>query len=227
MIVIFLFRIEDFMFFTSFFKNKLFVSVISLLFSINALSNPCEERFLEHPFVHFTKEQLGEYWQNQMPRNWESRIMKYTTFWKREDMDSFLNYLINRIGEEETLNRVKSSSYFNSLRYKDFLDRILLYEKYIGVEEVTNRLRKSLSGFNEGDVKKIEKVVQYLEEDMGLQRAAIKEAMKSNLQGFTIAKVSELEKVVKYLEEDMGLQRAAIKEAMKSSFLWICLSQSE
>ena len=113
-----------------------------------------------------------------MPRNWEVNIIAYTKRWNKEDMENFLNYLTERIGEEDTLEIIKNVSYFGSLRYESFRKRISLYEKYVGIEEVTNRLRKSLSGFERGKVENIDKVIEYLTgKDIGLSLADIKNIM--------------------------------------------------
>ena len=189
------------------FKKVLFIYLIVFLFSFNAVSSSCERGFSEHTFIGFAKEQLGESFQSEMPRNWESNIAKYTKSWAREDTERFLKYLTSRIGEEDTLKRIRGASYFNNLRYEGFIERVSLYERYIGVEGVTIRLRKSLGGFHRGKVEEIEKVIKYLiSTEIGLTEKDIKESMKSSLHGVLLeAKQSDLKEVVKYLTEEIGL----------------------
>ena len=199
------------------FKKVLFIYFIVFLFSFNAVSSSCERSFSEHPFIGFAKEQLGKDWQSEMPRNWESNIGKYTKFWAREDTERFLKYLTDRIGEEDTLKRIKGASYFYALRYEGFIERVALYERYIGVEGVTIRLRKSLAGFHRGKVEEIEEVIKYLTStELGLTERDIKESMKKSLRGFAVAKLSELKEMVKYLTgAEIGLSKEDIKESMK------------
>ena len=46
------------------------------------------------------------------------------------------------------------------LSYRRFIERVEFYEGYIGEEEVTKRLNRSLGGFHRGDIKEIKKVIE-------------------------------------------------------------------
>ena len=99
--------------------------------------------------------------------SWESRITKNTAAWSVENVQSFLSYMVDRIGREYTIKRIKSPSYFRTMRFAAFEERVKLYEEYIGVIEVTRRLRRSLGGFDRGNVNEIRGFIGYVTKYMG------------------------------------------------------------
>ena len=200
----------------NFYKSHiLFIGIFILLLSFKAFANSlCEKQFSKHPFVELAIEKLGESWKEEMPDNWENKTMKYTRSWAAEDMERFLSYLRGRIGAEEALKRIRSVSYFQNIRYERFIDFVLLYESYIGVEGVMNRLKKTLNGFNsKREVGKTREVIEFMKSYIGEE--VTKELMKNNLQGFASANLKELKKVVTFVEDYIG--KEATKERMKNN----------
>ena len=121
--------------FYRFFQHILFA--FSLLFTLEALS----QSSCENAFIKFAKEQLQEEFSSKMPKNWESKVLSSTNRWSKNDLERFLSFLEERIGKEEALKRIKSVSYFRNFNFKSFLERVNLYEKYIGRDGVNDRLK--------------------------------------------------------------------------------------
>ena len=101
----------------------------------------------------------------------------------------FLEKMEARIGVEQTLKRIQAPSYFR-MSYVNFKDIVSLYEEYIGVEGVTQRLNRSLGGFDKGNVEAVRAVITYLQIYFGGKeegKLAIQQIMKKNLRGFSNA----------------------------------------
>ncbi len=187
------------------FYNILFT--LSLFFVFSSFAN--DKR--EHSFIRFVRNQLGENFSSEMPKNWETKVTRATRSWNEPEMDEFLSFLEERIGRDEALKRIRSVSYFNTFRFKSFLERVRLYERYIGREGVNERLRKSLGGFHKNSVENIEANIKYIESYIG--RDEVIERMKKDLYGFSRAKLSELKQVVEFIEDYIG--RDEVIERMK------------
>ena len=192
----------------SFYKLlKLILFTLSLFFVFSSFANDkCE-----HSFIRFARQQLRETLSSEMPKNWETKVATATRSWNEPEMDEFLSFLEERIGKEEALKRIRSVSYFKNFRFKSFLERVRLYERYIGREGVNERLRKSLGGFHKNSVEDIEANIKYIESYIGEEE--VKERMKKDLYGFSNANLSELKQVVEYIESYIG--KEGVKERMK------------
>ena len=143
------------------------------------------EEFEEEKNKKYKNMTYEEAFQKRMGSEWEDKIKEATKNWTTEDSIAFLNYLSNRIGKTAALNRIKSTSYFRDiLSYRRFIERVEFYEGYIGEEGVTKRLSRSLGGFGRGDIKKIKKVVEFLEEYLG-SREIVQKMMLKSLAGFS------------------------------------------
>ncbi|MDE0119076.1 MAG: hypothetical protein OXM55_03610 [Bdellovibrionales bacterium] len=153
----------------------------------------------------------------------EKRITKITAYWGVKSAQDFLNYMEKRVGTEHTLKRIKSPSYFYSMKYGSFKKRVSLYEEYIGSVEVTHRLRISLGGFHWGNVGEIRDFIEYITEYFGggeNAKEAVKQMMRNSLRAFSEAKKAEMEKFVQYLEEYMGdgeKAKEAVQQMMRSN----------
>ncbi len=204
---------------------KLVFILYFLLIPFQAFSLICQDSFSTGSvFVQFAQKHIGKNWMDQMGAQWERRITHATRHWSQKDAEDFLNFLQNRIGVEDTIKRMKSPSYFSIIRYQSFIARVSLYEEYIGESGVTIRLRKSLGGFEQGQVDEIRKVIEYVKNYIGEEN--MKELMTRNLRGFSNAKLSELKQVVKFVEIHIGTNLT--KEKMKrdlESFTRLTLNQ--
>ena len=192
------------------------VSYMPFAFScLSAFSSPGEV------FIAFAKKN-GKSYRESFGSVWEQKITNslIKRKWTTTDAQSFLTEMKNRIGVEDTLKMIKLSSYFNMMTYQGFKNRVYFYERYIGFEGVTHRLRKTLGGFHIGNVGEIKLVIAYLEQYIGGKeeaKLATQEIMKNNLQAFTTAKLSELEKVVRLMSALIGKEKV-IKEIQKSLY---------
>ena len=206
--------------------NKCIKGFILIIFvysiSYAPLAFPCVLAFSSpgEVFINFANKNQGGF-----GTVWEKKISQYLkkTNWTTEDAKSFLEALEARIGVENTLKRIKTPSYFGLTNYVNFKDRVRLYEEYIGVEGVTQRLNRSLNGFEKGSVEDIRATITYLQDYFGGKEESkliIQQMMHRNLNGFSSIIKSELQETVKYLEGYMGASyKSVIQEKMKKN-LW-------
>ncbi len=185
------------------------IHIFTLLFALNSFA----QGKCEHVFIQFAKNQIGKNFNSEMPKNWKTKVTETTKSWDEPEMKEFLNFLINRIGEEETLKRIRAVSYFKLFRFKNFLERVKLYENYIEKEGVNERLKKSLSGFHKNSVKNIKDNIQFIKDYIGEE--ATRERIEKDLQGFSRANLSELKKVVQFIEN--YIEKEATREIMKKN----------
>ncbi len=153
-------------------------------------------------FLNFAKEQLGKEWTETMGKDWLEKITRATAKWSPEEAQKFLKFLRNRIGEENTIKRIKSTSYFPYMNYRSFMEKVTLYEQYIGEEGVTSRLQKSFGGFHKGQVNEIRSGVEFLKSYIGEEMTIQK--MEQDLQVFSNIKSERLKLVVELIEGYLG-----------------------
>ncbi len=213
------------------FRNIYYFFLLNLVLILSApVALGCEDVFssLGEVFISFVK--------RNTPNNsgygvaWERKISEALkkTGYSVSSAKHFLNELESRLGSEETIKRIKSTSYFQTMSYKGFKERLALYESYIGKEGVTERLRSSLGGFHSGDVHKIRLVIKYVQDYLGGEKAepVVRGMIESNFLAFSRARLSELKKVVEYVENFTGKDK--VREKLKRepySFVVIKLSQ--
>ena len=159
-------------------------------------------------FISFAKESLGEEYDSKMGPEWEKGISFHTRYWSKERAFQFLTYLEARIGKKAALQKIKPFSRLSGLAFDDFLGRIHFYEGFLGPEGVTERLKKSLLGFDIGNAEEMEKVVKYVENLVG--RKALILMMKRNLNSFSEIRLLELRNNFKYITSLIGEEEAKI-----------------
>ena len=183
------------------------------------------EEFEKQKDTKYKDMSYEEAFQKKMGADWEDKIRKSTAHWTVQDAQALLDYLSKRIGEIAALNRMKSISYFKRMRnYDRFLERVTFYESYMGEDEVTYRLSRSLGGFERGDIKEIKRVVDFLEEYLG-SRELIKDMMLDNLSGFSMLSgkddaqinLNNIKDVIAYLES-IGFKVKQIKSMIFKNF---------
>lgn len=153
-------------------------------------------------FLDFAKKQLGKKWAKTMGKDWLEKITRATAKWSPEEAQKFLEFLRSRIGEENTIKRIKSTSYFPYMNYRSFMEKVTLYEQYIGEEGVTNRLHRSLGGFHKGQVNEIRSGVEFLKSYIGEEMTIQK--MEQDLQVLSSIKSERLKLVVDLIEGYLG-----------------------
>ena len=204
------------------FSRYFHFSLFFLFTSFPNISIACPQSFLsdsilsdsvvsDSAFVRFAKEHLGEKWTETMGKKWEERITEATKHWNEKDAGDFLSFLQSRIGTEDTIKRIQSTSYFHTTNYKKLMERVSLYEEYIGEQGVTMRLKNSLGGFDRGETSEIRDVIKYIADQVGME--ATKQLMTESLRGISDARLSELKRVVNYVESYIGVE--ATKERIK------------
>ena len=158
--------------------------------------------------------QPGEVWRTEMPfqRDKGSNVIYYTGLGNSSDLELVLNFLKPRIGDELALKRTRSISYLEDFNYENFLQRVALYERYIGEEGVHLRLQKSLVGFHKGEVEEIERVIQFIEGYIGTE--GVREIMGADLLGFSRVQLSELKEMVDFIEGYIG--KEGVQERMRA-----------
>ena len=142
--------------------------------------------FEEQQSTKYKNMTYEEAFTKKMGKDWEDRIQKATEYWVSQKAIDLLDHLSNRIGMSLTLDRMKATSYFETIggNYNDFIERVNFYENYIGKDEVTKRLSQSLGGFERGDTTEIERVIEFLEEYLGSQKI-VQDMMLESLGGFS------------------------------------------
>lgn len=192
--------------------NTIFLFLCFFLIPFQAFSYLCQDSFSAGSvFVKFVQEHIGENWVDEMGAKWEQKIIRSTNHWNKKSAEDFLNYLQKRIGIKDTIERIKSPSYFRGMSYQSFINRISLYEEYMDESKVTICLRKSLGGFYTGDVNEIRLVIEYVKNYT--ENDSIENLMEKDLLGFSRAKLLQLQEVVKYVEKHIGVE--ATKELME------------
>ena len=142
--------------------------------------------FEEQQSTKYKNMTYEEAFTKKMGKDWEDRIQKATEYWVSQKAIDLLGHLSNRIGMSLTLDRMKATSYFETIggNYNDFIERVNFYENYIGKDEVTKRLSQSLGGFERGHIGEIKRVIEFLEGYLGNQKI-IKIMMLRSLIGFS------------------------------------------
>ena len=104
-----------------------------ILFSLSnwAFAIPCEEGFAnEDIFVSFAKKQMGESFEKELEANWSKTIAENTKHWTRTEATQFLDFLINRIREKSTLEKIdKFSEKISDMRFNDFMNMVKSYDQ--------------------------------------------------------------------------------------------------
>jgi len=62
---------------------------------------------------------------------------------------------------------MRSTSYFQNMRFESFKERVDFFSGYIGEEGVKGRLRRSFGGFHQGDIEEMKLVRGFIEGSIG------------------------------------------------------------
>ena len=178
-----------------------------------------EENTAAKVFIDFAREHRGENFEREMGSQWKEKITENTSFWTAQDAIDFLDYLVDLIGVDLALTRIRSTSYFSYMHYKDFKDRVDFYkqENYLGEEGIRKKLSQSFSGLHTGDLADIRNTIQQVQNIIGEE--GIKKIFnkpKVNLGAFAIAN-TEIVHIVNWLEDiesGYGIPMAQISEAI-------------
>ena len=131
-------------------------------------------------FVEFARWHLEKEYEEKLGQSWEKKILKNAKSWDEKESLQFLNFLKDQIGVEDTIKRIKSTSYFSNMRFESFKERVDFFSGYIGEEGVKERLRKSLGGFHKGNIEEMKVVIEFIEGYIG--REEVRERMKQDLE---------------------------------------------
>ena len=112
--------------------TQLFLSFCLLIsFPTWVLANTCEGAFSnEKIFVSFAKKQRGEAFEKELGTNWAKEIAENTKHWTPKEVSQFLDFLINRIGEHNTLETIYYISFaISDIRFNDLMNMIRSYDQ--------------------------------------------------------------------------------------------------
>ena len=166
--------------------------------------------------------QLRSKWENKMLEDtkrwltWEDQMSNHTKAWRTNETINFLKYLEDRIGKKALLGRIKAFDFLTEMSFYGFLAHIDFYERFLDKKEVTNQLKKSLIGFQSGDLEEMERAVKYIEHLVG--REVLVSMMKKDISSFPKTDVNTLENVFKNVSSIVGRKQAEIliKENLSS-----------
>ncbi len=204
---------------------RFFLTVLLLYASCAPIAFSCESAFSPgvKELINFVREKdpqgerFGEIWEQRISEAMKAR-------WTVEDVRKFLNAMKNRIGVEDTLKRIQTPSYFFQMDYKKFIEMVSVYEEYLGVAGVNQRLRRSLNGFHRGNAEEVRAIIAYLATryfDVETSSSTIQAMMLNDLSSFSEANRSSLEEIVEYLKGYIvgANPSSTIKEMMEKSFI--------
>ena len=175
-------------------------------------------RLASNVFVNFANDQLREDYYKVMGPRWTRRIFLYSAEWTKRDAELFLDYMVERVGTESTLERLKSPSYFEFMRYKDFRARVQLFDELWGESFSTMRLNRSLGGFDRGSIEEIEGVIKIVADYIGEDN--LREVAASNLQGLTRVQPLSLKRTISFIEryfENLSAGRSVVRKIMQTN----------
>lgn len=199
------------------------------------LSNEINGHAILIQFVNVAREQMGitefdrimgSSWDQSI---WEERLIGYMNkgHWTEQDAGNFVLFLIGRIGLENTLKRIKNNvSYFSSIIYLDFIDKISFYDEFLGEDIVNILLSNSLGGFTkENSLSELRDIISFIHkyiEDEEELRAFVKK------QIINIAKAiySDLIEIEELLIE-YHFTKNEIKTLMQKSFTGFATAKPE
>lgn len=158
------------MFLNFFLPCFLFFSLPSWVFA-----NTCEEGFSSgEVFISFIKKRIRGSVEKELKPNWSKKIIKKTKHWTRTEALQFLDFLINRIGEKETLQKLIFFPDFPNTGFNDFIKKIPIYDQ-INKEIITAILTEHIipiSLFLQAEnIRKIQKIYPLMESYIGKQGA--------------------------------------------------------
>lgn len=175
-------------------------------------------------FIQFVQEELGENWSEKMNSKkygykshstpWKKEVIPSTRQWSSKAAREFLNILVKRVGKQNTcyllarsLSHLKSIPHQRETMSQDILqnfkERIASYDDYMGEEETTEMMRKSLAGFTQGGLNKIKGMTQFLESYLQSKEFVIR-ILKRDPQNFSLTRVDEIQPVLIFLKTIIG-----------------------
>ena len=96
-----------------------------------SFSSSCEEVFAnKEVFISFAKNLRREGYEKELGADWSQKVAENTKHWNRMEVSQFIDFLSNRIGEENTLKRVESISYgMVNVSFKEFMEMVRFYDQ--------------------------------------------------------------------------------------------------
>ncbi len=111
---------------------KSLLSVL-LFFSLPnwVLAISCGEVFAnKEVFISFAKKLRGEGYEKEFGTDWSQKVAENTKHWTRMEVSQFMDFLNNRIGEENTLKRIEFiSSGMVNVSFKEFMEMVKFYDQ--------------------------------------------------------------------------------------------------
>ena len=91
----------------------------------------CEDGFSqESALISFVKKQKGEAFEKELEPKWSDKITQKTKDWTQTETSQFLNFLISRFGEENTVKIIEAFSEFEGATTpKKIITRVAFYDQ--------------------------------------------------------------------------------------------------
>ncbi|MCZ0931888.1 MAG: hypothetical protein OXJ52_01890, partial [Oligoflexia bacterium] len=157
----------------------------------------CQDHFSSGNLViDFTKSVRG----NSFSKKWENQVLQSFSSWSREEVESFLNELSQRISKDAIIKGLKDSFHFRYSNYEKFKKTVAFYEDYTGAIAVKKKLEESLGDFFYSHAFDEIKPVPELLEIYMEGKDKVQVLMEKDLRAFSLAQVSELKPVLEFLE---------------------------
>ena len=108
------------------------IPIVLFIFISSWTSAMCEDGFSsEEILISFAKKQMGEkIFEKELGNEWSQKITQKTKNWNRADTSQFLDFLIHRFGEENTLEVLKAFLEFEGIfTPNEFINRVTFYDQ--------------------------------------------------------------------------------------------------
>ncbi len=143
--------------------------------------------------------------------------------WTASSAENFLKDMTDRIGETNTLERIKSASYFAQMSYQGFKERAHLYEEWLGREGVNRRLSQGLGAFARGRAEEMRRVFEYLKSYAGEEGAAfVHRILNQRPATATRWKLDELQ----YLVQNVNIHMKTKEESVRKEYVFRVLERN-
>ena len=187
---------NDNMFLKFILPSFLFISLPILVFAY-----PCEKGFLPAEiFISFTKKKMGKAFEKELGADWSAKVTQNTKHWTHTEASQFLDFLLNRIGEKATVERLKYFPDFPQVSYKDFIKKITVYDKID--KKIINSVLKSgeisLSLFVTKDFP--QEMIRLVENYIGIQGVVYLLSNPITYEMFFTADPREMKKVIDFTD---------------------------
>ena len=205
----------------SFLRLLLNIFLIFILFFSSTLFAEDEET-TGYIFIDFAKnhlEERGEDSKKIIDDRLQNEVIQKTEFWTIEEARSFLKFLLDTIGPDETTKSIRNGFNiidFEEVSYSDFMEIVNLFIKHIGKDRLVVKLLNPLKSQNHiipeyEQVEDIEHLILFIKDYVKDENTTAEIIINNDL---SFIKAEGLRQFSRYLEEK-GFEKSSIVELMK------------